>query len=333
VADYHEIPADPTIPPGLLQLDVGLFLPFREEGLNVDGTSSPWFTLVWLDQVPVQTDTPLAPTMRASFGDELLISSASDPGVSPPGEPTRVVFEWARLKPGPDRKLRLRWVDSHGLMVGETEIDPYAGEYPTSQWPVGQALESAVTLPAPPAAGVYTLRASWLDLEGRELSARCAWLAQASHDCAVGTLHVEGAARGQGINFDNQVLLLDAQINEKELRPNETLHINLKWQGLRQWNADYTVFVHLIGPDGKLHGQVDQWPLDGTLATRDWLSGRVVDDPYRVPLMGDAPPGTYQVEVGWYLLATLRRLPIVDADGRPVDDRVIIGTVTVNSGQ
>jgi hypothetical protein len=149
----------------------------------------------------------------------------------------------------------------------------------------------------------------------------------------VGTLRVEGAAPGQGINFDNQVLLLDAQINAKELRPDETLHINLKWQGLRQWNADYTVFVHLIGPDGKLHGQVDQWPLDGTLATRDWLSGRVVDDPYRVPLMGDAPPGTYQVEVGWYLLATLRRLPVVDADGRPVDDHVIIGTVMVNSGQ
>jgi hypothetical protein len=113
------------------------------------------------------------------------------------------------------------------------------------------------------------------------------------------------------------------------MRANETLEIKLKWQGLRQWNADYTAFVHLIGPDGKLHGQVDQWPLDGTLATTDWSPGRVVDDPYHVPLRGDAPPGMYQVEVGWYLLATLRRLPVVDAQGRPVDDHVIIGTVAV----
>ena len=273
--------------------------------------------------------------MRATFGGELLISGASDPGVSPPGEPTRVVFEWSRLKPGPDYKLRLRWVNEGGSVAGETEADPYAGEYPTSQWPVGQALLARVTLAAPSATGMYILRASWLDSEGHELPARCAWLAPASalRGCAIGKLRVEGAARGQGINFDNQVLLLDAQIAEQELHPNETLHVNLKWQGLRQWNADYTVFVHLIGPDGKLHGQVDQWPLDGTLATRNWLSGRILDDPYRVSLLGDAPPGTYQVEVGWYLLATLRRLPVVDADGRPVDDRAIIGTVTVNSGQ
>jgi hypothetical protein len=87
-------------------------------------------------------------------------------------------------------------------------------------------------------------------------------------------------ARGQGLNFDNQVLLLDAQIGRPEMRPNETLDAQLKWQGLRQWNADYTAFVHLIGPDGKLHGQVDPWPLDGTLATRDWSPGRVVNDPY-----------------------------------------------------
>jgi hypothetical protein len=87
--------------------------------------------------------------------------------------------------------------------------------------------------------------------------------------------------------------------------------------------------VHLIGPDGKLHGQVDQWPIEGTLPTTDWAPGRVVDDAYRVPLAGDAPPGTYQVEVGWYLLATLRRLPVVDAEGRPVDDHVIVGEVTV----
>jgi hypothetical protein len=337
VADYHEIPADATIPPGLLRLDVGLFLPFRDEGLNRDGTSSPWFTLVLLEQIPSRggSGAPLANQMRASFGDELLITGASDPGVLPPGEPVGVELEWMRTRPGPDRTLQLRWTDARGVEV-ETEkgrdpysAPPYAGEYPTSKWTVGQKLRARVTLPAPSAPGVYTLRAGWLDASGRELAARCQWLAPTTGDCVLGTLRVEGTARGQGLNFDNQVLLLDAQIARPEMGPNETLDVQIKWQGLRQWNADYTAFVHLIGPDGKLHGQVDQWPLDGTLATRDWSPGRVVDDAYHVPLAGDAPPGTYQVEVGWYLLATLRRLPVVDAEGRPVDDRVIIGTVTV----
>ena len=332
IADYHEIPADPTIPPGLFQLDVGWFLPFRDEGLNRDGTASPWFAAVLLEQVLPHSPKPLAHDMRAAFGDELLIMGASDLGVLLPGEPISVEFEWSRIRAGANRTLQLRWTDARGTEIKTTQIAPYADDLPTSQWPEGRALRSRVTIAAPARPGVYTLRAGWLDADGRALPARCAWLASSSHDCAVGTLYVEGEARPgeQGINFDNQVLLLDAQIGQAQLGPNEALPVDLRWQGLRQWNADYTVFVHLIGPDGKVHGQVDQWPLDGTLATRDWQPGRVVDDLYRVTVPGDAPPGTYQVEVGWYLLATLRRLPIVDAEGRPVDDRAIIGTINVS---
>ncbi len=330
IADYHEIPADPTIPPGLARLDVGWFLPFRDEGLVRDGTDSPWFTVALLDQVAPTARPVLAHEMRASFGDELLISGSSDLGVLPPGEPLNVEFEWSRLRPGPDRTLRLRWTGPSGAEIEATQIEPYAGEYPTSQWPIGQSLVSRVTLSAPSSPGTYTLRVGWLSADRRELPARCTWLAPTSRDCLVGTLRVEGQARASGINFDNQVILLDAQIGQTQLRPGETLPVSLKWQGLRQWNADYTVFVHLVGPDGKLHGQVDQWPLDGTLPTRDWQPGRVIDDLYRVTLAGDAPAGTYQVEVGWYLLATLRRLPIVDAEGRPVDDHVIVGTVNVS---
>jgi Protein O-mannosyl-transferase TMEM260-like len=329
VADYHEIPADATIPPGLLRLEVGLFLPFRYEGLERDGGTSPWLTLALLDQLPSPTQAPLAHALRASFGDELLIAGASDAGVLPAGEPASIVFEWARTKAGPDRTLKLYWVDAQGAEVNSVQIEPYAGEYPTSQWPIGRALRSHMTLPAPSAPGTFTLRAAWMDADGRELPGRCGWLAPVSRDCSIGTLRVEGEAHGGGVNFDNQALLLEALIGRPEMRPNETLDVNLKWQGLRQWNANYTAFVHLIGPDGKLHGQVDRWPIDGTLPTTDWAPGRMVDDAYRVPLAGDAPPGTYQVEVGWYLLATLRRLPVVDAEGRPVDDHAIVGEVIV----
>jgi hypothetical protein len=307
-----------------------MFLPFQDEGLNRDGTDTPWYTMVMLDSIPSTPTAPLAHRTRASFGNELLIAGASDPGAILPDEPVSIVFEWSNLKPGHDRTLQLRWLDAQDRQVKSEQIIPYAGEYPTSEWPVGQSLMSRVTVRAPSSPGAYTLHAGWLDQSGQALPARCAWLAPPSQDCAVGRLRVEGEAKAQGINFDNQALLLDARIGQTQLRPNEAVQVNLQWQGLRQWNADYTAFVHLVGPDGKLHGQADQWPLDGTLATRDWQPGRAIDDAYQVIVASDAPTGTYQVEVGWYLLATLRRLPVVDADGRPVDDHVIIGTVTVS---
>ena len=37
----------------------------------------------------------------------------------------------------------------------------------------------------------------------------------------------------------------------------------------------------------------------------------------------DLPPGEYRLQIGWYLLGTLRRLPVFNADGLAVDDKVM----------
>jgi hypothetical protein len=343
VADYHEIPADPTIPPGDLRLEVGLFLPFRDDGPPRDGVSSAsvWQPVVTLAQSAAQPDQGLwaawvtSAPLRRTYGGELWIAAGNaaagvtDLGVLPPGEMVEAPLTWGRVKGGEERTLRLRWTQGSGTDGQPIQTAPYAGEYPTSAWPVGRTLAGKVALAAPSQTGVYTLRAGWLDAAGRPLPAHCGWLTPVSDDCPIASLRVAGAARGKGVNFDNQALLTAARLGQTTRRAGEVLDVDLQWQGLRRWDADYTAFVHLIGPDGKLHGQMDQWPVDGTLATSTWTPGSTVDDPYRVRLAYDAPPGEYQVEVGWYLLATSRRLPVLDASGRPTDDRVVVGTFKV----
>jgi hypothetical protein len=74
-------------------------------------------------------------------------------------------------------------------------------------------------------------------------------------------------------------------------------------------------------------GQVDSWPLQGTFPTGQWKAGELINDPYLVRLAADLPPGPYRVHVGWYLLATLHRLPVLDGNGTAVDDKVIIPLV------
>jgi hypothetical protein len=92
---------------------------------------------------------------------------------------------------------------------------------------------------------------------------------------------------------------------------------------------DYTVFVHLVGPDGRLQGQADSWPVQGTYPTSQWTPGREVTDPYEVRLESDAPPGPYRVEVGWYDLDTMQRLQIVDEEGEPIGDSFVVGAFDV----
>lgn len=94
-------------------------------------------------------------------------------------------------------------------------------------------------------------------------------------------------------------------------------------------SEDYTLSVQLIGPDGRLHGQVDMWPVAGTLPTTRWKPGEAVQEIREVRLDPDAPPGDYRVEVAWYLLKTMQRLPLLDESGRPTGDSFTVGRFVV----
>ncbi len=302
VSDFHEVVIEPYLRPGVYDLEVGLFTPFRSDGLSAAGGGD------WLKIGSVQVITPrdelLPREVRMAYGPTALLS-LDELGMRPPESqvPLRVQVMGATA-PASLALIRERSiiaVYTYTLNSGETRI----------------------VFPAPEFYGDYQIRLA----TGR--AARCGWLAEVSNSCELGTLTVAGDAIGDAINFEDQVLLLESKIDRETVKPGEALKVDLTWRGLKTWPDNYTAFVHLLGPDGKVHGQVDQWPVEGTLPTSSWTTGQVVADPYAITLTPDAPSGKYQVEVGWYLLSTLRRLNVLDAAGRPSDDHVIIGEFTV----
>jgi hypothetical protein len=333
VPDYHEIPASRTMPPGRYYLQVGLFVPFRDEGLVLDGSiNQEWYDVAQVDlaQAAGEEESPALPvTMRANYGGQVLLRGASQPGVIAPGGRGEVTLEWERLAEASNYDLQLTLARANGTPAAVVRIKPFAGEYPLPRWDIGRPVRMQVSFPAPDQPGEYTLRVGWVTDQNRWVTARCGWMGRAASECTLTIFRVEGARRESGVNFADQVVLAKSQVGSETLHPGETLDVNLHWQGLQAWPADYTVFVHLIGPDGKLYGQVDAYPVQGTLPTTQWKAGQLVDDPYVVALAPDAPAGDYQIEVGWYLLATLRRLSVLDSAGRPVDDHVIVGKVSV----
>lgn len=298
VADFHEIDLEPFTPAGTYDLEVGLSLPFRDEALPVNGQD--WFTAARVS-VPARAAPPLAREVRIVGGD-FVITSIDAPGeVAPAGEVTLR----ANIS-GVETATRLIVADAQSTWTA-----------------VLRAPQTRLVFHAPAVTGVYPL------VLGFDMPVRCGWLAPLTRECAVGSITAAGEVIGDAINFDDQVLLIDAQIDRTTVNPGETLKVDLTWRGLKIWPDNYTAFVHLIGPDGLVHGQVDQWPVQGTLPTSSWGAGQTVIDPYAVPLSLDAPRGRYQVEIGWYLLSTLRRLTVLDAAGRPADDKVIIGEFDV----
>ena len=113
------------------------------------------------------------------------------------------------------------------------------------------------------------------------------------------------------------------------MQPGGELVVELQWQPLAQMDEDYTRFVHVLDAADHIVGQLDSWPVQGTWPTSQWSSGTEVTDVVQLFIEPDASPGPYRLEVGWYLLETMQRVPVLNDDGAPVDDRVLLEGLVV----
>jgi hypothetical protein len=160
--------------------------------------------------------------------------------------------------------------------------------------------------------------------------AECGWFASSSPRCDLAIITLEGQPLAEStINFQNQIALESLKIETPNAVVGSTVIVTAQWRGLREMKNDYTVFVHLIGPDGVLHGQVDTVPAQGTMQTSAWKLNQPIADRFEIRLPDDAPKGEYRVEVGWYLLATLDRLSVIDLRGNEIDDKFVMTGLVV----
>jgi hypothetical protein len=101
-----------------------------------------------------------------------------------------------------------------------------------------------------------------------------------------------------------------------------SIPLTLVWYAEQQPATGYTVFTHLVGPDGMLWGQWDNPPVWGTYPTTEWEAGETVFDQYLIPVSDDAPTGKYHLLVGLYDPVTGKRLAVLSNNGEPVGDYI-----------
>lgn len=87
-----------------------------------------------------------------------------------------------------------------------------------------------------------------------------------------------------------------------------TLKVTLLWEALASTKDSYTVFVHLMGEDGRLLAQHDGIPIFGTSPTWSWRPGQQVLDRHDVVVPSNVGSGGAQLLVGMYHSDSLARL-------------------------
>jgi hypothetical protein len=327
VVDFHEFALPKWLEPGTYRIEVGLFAQFSDDGLAVDGGPEVWkpLTDVYLKRSGRQSATWAG--APALFRRSTWLVARDAPQEAQAGAPVDITLSWrSGVLAATDvaESLLIVWRGREGTASGQVYRSPPAG---SAGWAESQ---SHHTVTAPGAAGRYSLLVGWVDAEGRAAPAWCSWLSAEASLCALGEVSVSPAGETQA-NFDDRLLLLDAAADTERIGRGETVQVALRWRAQRALDEDYTVLVQLLGPDGRLHGQVDSWPVQGTYPTSQWVPGQEVADHYEVRLAADAPPGRYTIHVGWYLLASMQRLVVLDSSGQPVGDTFVIGEFQVEA--
>jgi multisubunit Na+/H+ antiporter MnhB subunit len=118
----------------------------------------------------------------------------------------------------------------------------------------------------------------------------------------------------QPADFGDTLHLRGFELNGA-FQPGQQADIKLFWETRGTPRADYSLFVHLIGPGGRRYAQ-----LDLPYPTSQWGANRFMSTHMPLALPSDAPPGIYRLIIGLYDLASGARLPL--STGSPADPAI-----------
>ena len=325
VVDHLAVPIAPGAPPGDYTVRFGFYAPGADTRLPVLDDSGAYAGLYAELPVDVARSTESFTVEEVDMGQRLDLSLN---GLTLLG--TRLGATTAR--PGESLNLTLFWRAGGvtlpryelSLHLGDTVLyqgDPVHGTYPFSEWKrdefVADRYAPRLPLAMPP--GEYSLKLHVGDRATLDLS-------QVTVETTNRTFEVPPVSHPLAITLGHRVELLGYDISSYTVAPGETLGLTLTWRALREMNTDYTVFAHLIGPDGSMVGQRDQQPVKGSYPTSLWAKHEVVTDVYNIPVSPAATPGEHRLEVGMYVAETGTRLSIEGA----ADNAIALKTVSVS---
>jgi hypothetical protein len=236
------------------------------------------------------------------------------------GEPFGLALWWLATRPISPMFTQFALVRPSGGEYIILETQPVHNSYPFTGWQTPQFVidTQTLTIPADVPAGEYQLAVRFLDEHGERMKR-----------ANLGALTVQATQRlftppafDTAVNaiFGNEIQLLGYSLNPTDEAG--TYAFNLIWQAQQRPTADYTVFVHLLQPDGSCNPcvwQQDSVPQQGQYPTRRWQAGEVVIDRFEIILPEGTPPGSFPLEVGLYLAEDGRRLQATLPDGTSSD--------------
>jgi 4-amino-4-deoxy-L-arabinose transferase-like glycosyltransferase len=322
-----QLPA--AMPPGIYELELSLFDQDGSRQLPVLAADGEFRGVVYRSKVT------LLPTERLAALDELeipvthgvtwqdgllqLLGSSELPTRLPVG--TRMPIDLFWQAHGPlSAELRLAF-SLDGALLDSSPLS----RFDSGRWRSGEVIHEKYSLLFAPELepGWHELRVRVIEHDGQPVPGPTE---------SLGSIELEATDRlftlpadipvDLDYSFAETVSLRGLNAISVTVAPGDLLTFSLFWQSTTEPKERFNAFVHLLGPDGQLVAQADQWP--GSQPSNSWITGQVIVDHYAIELPVTAPAGAYQMVVGLYRLSDGRRLTIVDPDEAVLPDQRVL---------
>lgn len=332
-----EVPIPPGTPPGDYRLRVGLFDPNNGSRLSRLGEGGRYQGDTYaIENVAIAAGTPPDILPRPSFpvnqtavnGLRLLgYERGGTTAVS--GDWLDVALWWSADRPLLPMQRQLLLTSQDEARVILVEGDPVQDTYPFAGWQTPQFVidRQTVRIPDDLPTGAYRLALRVVGEEQETLYALDLGLLRTE---ATKRVYTRPPLTNQlDADFGQEITLAGYDVESDNVDNKHTL--TLVWQAKARPSNAYTVFVHLLNPDGTCCAwQQDAMPRQNSYPTDRWLPDEVVVDAYQIDLPSDLAAGEYPLEIGLYLAETGQRLPVIQP-GQPDADALLLRPLVVST--
>jgi 4-amino-4-deoxy-L-arabinose transferase-like glycosyltransferase len=260
--------------------------------------------------------------------------------VQPGGTPAVTLYWQAVAAMDTDYTVFVHLLDESEIIVAQRDTYPGLGNAPTSTWQVGEAIADTYLIPVSATAyapahaqfevGLYDYRSQQrlpvCDADGEPLG----------DSVRFARIEIVPNAESEWpnpvrFNFQERIALIGYEVDRRVLSPGETARLTLYWEALAPLDEDYVVFVQVLRQGDQRWAGGDGMPQNGAAPTSGWEVGQVVADEHELTFPPDAPEDVYEIEVGWYSAATMRRLKVWDESDpqRQGRSRVVLSKIRI----
>ncbi len=335
IRDEYRLAINPGIPPGTYHFEVGMYDFVTGQSYGVIKNIGA-LTLTPPDRLPPAEVFDLKPVSVPAGPSLTLFGHDYTDLEAPPGAEIAGKIFWQAGR-SLDRDYRLEFAftppsDGKKYVVAESLLAP---SYPTSQWRRGEIVGSAYRFRVPAVAppGTYPLMVSVIDPATGQSIGPAITLAALTVEPHERNFELPRNVTPVSAVINDEVELVGYRLDDLTVPQRESFGLTLYWRSLQPARSNYTVFVHVVGPDHVMRGQWDSMPVGGTAPTSGWLPGEVIEDHYEVPVAKDAPPWKYDIFVGMYDSLTASRLPL-NSQALPIsEDRAWLTRVQVTENK